>query len=325
MGCPKRLVWIVCATIVVGAMGTVVLPQGERKIHPDVSDAEWARWKAEYSNWGRWGKDDQLGTLNLITPAKRKEAAALVKEGIAVSIAHAALTLKDEKSAGYEITRDQLGNERMTYNPHGATKTHLDSLSHIFSSDFDGKGYNDYTPPPVADVAKNGGHARGSHLSARNGIFTRAVIFDIPRLQGLPFMERNVAVTVKDLEAWEKKAGVKVTAGDALLLRTGRWAREAKFGPWDFLSNGEKSGLDQSVVPWLRQRDVAIVGTDISNVPGAVHDFEIVILGVRSLDTIDLEEAADTAARLKRWEALLTMAPLAVNTTGSAINPILVF
>ena len=322
---PRMLTGGVFLAVIVGATASVLWSEAQRDIHPAVPQAEWERWKTEYSNWGRWGKDDQLGTLNLITPAKKIQAAALVKEGISVSIAHAVLTDADATEAGYVITRESLGSEHLSYAPHGASKTHMDALAHIFSADFDGKGYNNFTPASVAELKKAGGHPRLTHLAIRHGIFTRAVLMDIARLKRAPWLEPDTPVMVEDLEAWEKEVGVKVTAGDALLVRTGRWARWAKVGPWDFLRSGERSGLDQSVVPWLRERDIAVLGTDISNVPGAAHDFSLIMLGMPMLDAIDLEAAADTAAKLKRWEFLLTVAPLALNTTGSAINPIVVF
>ena len=116
-----------------------------------VSEAEYERWKKELSNWGRWGKDDQIGALNLITPAKRRQAAALVKEGFSVSLAGDADTVKAVDNPNpYEHTMlgDRVRSDCGRY--HGIAHTHLDSLAHINDN---GVFYNGYTP----DAAR--GHA----------------------------------------------------------------------------------------------------------------------------------------------------------------------
>ena len=97
------------------------------------------RWMQELSNWGRWGKDDQMGTVNLITPAKRKSAAALVKEGFTVSLSSDADT---EKSADNGSLRHAMidrvdpnpmfGMDTYTMRYHNQVLTHLDALSHMF-------------------------------------------------------------------------------------------------------------------------------------------------------------------------------------------------
>src|SRR5689334_7324028 len=101
-----------------------------------VTQAQYDQWKKDLSNWGRWGKDDEIGALNLITPAKRKQAAALVKEGVSVSLAADADTVKAVDNANpYEVTMQGIGADRIAVNYHGIAHTHLDSLAHI---NFDG-------------------------------------------------------------------------------------------------------------------------------------------------------------------------------------------
>jgi kynurenine formamidase len=168
----------------------------------------------------------------------------------------------------------------------------------------------------------------------KDGIFTRGILVDIPVLKGVPYLETSVAIFPEDLEAWEKKAGVKVGAGDALFVRTGVWARRKAVGPWlrGRAEGGRSAGLDPSVIPWLKQRDIAILGSDHpqyvspSNLKGAVHDFALLYLGVHLFDNCDLEALADAAAARKRWDFLLTAAPLAIpGGTGSPANPIATF
>lgn len=294
-----------------------------------VTAAEFERWKTELSNWGRWGKDDQIGALNLITPAKRKQAFALVKEGFSVSLAGDADTEKAaDNPTPYEHTMLAIGSDRIGVAFHGIAHTHLDSLAHV---NYDGKFYNGYTPQ--ADVVmKEGGHARNSIHNLKNGIFTRGVLVDIPRLKGVPYLEPGTPIYAEDLEAWEKKVGIKVSAGDALFVRTGVWARRKVEGPWVRGRAGKAAGLDTSVVPWLKQRDIALLGSDHpqgvapSNPPGSLHDFALVVLGVHLFDNCDLEALAEAAAVRNRWQFLLTAAPLPIRGgTGSPLNPVAVF
>ena len=295
-----------------------------------VSPAEYERWKKDLSNWGRWGKDDQIGALNLITPAKRKQAAGLVKEGFSVSMAGDADTVKAVDNPNpYELKMLTIGSDQIAVNYHGIAHTHLDSLAHINDN---GVFFNGYKPD--AETVLKQGHAKNSIHNVKNGIFTRGVLIDIPRLKGVPYLEPGTPIYVEDLEAWEKKAGVKVTAGDALFVRTGVWARRKAMGPWlrGRAEGGKSAGLDPSVIPWLKRRDIAILGSDHpqyvspSSLRGAVHDFALLYLGVHLFDNCDLEALADAAAARNRWDFLLTAAPLPmVGGTGSPVNPIATF
>ncbi len=295
-----------------------------------VTDAQYTRWTTELSNWGRWGKNDQIGTLNLITPAKRREAAALVREGVSVSLAADVDTVKAvDNPAPYEYTMLGLGTDRIAVSYHGIAHTHMDAWNHIHA---DGVFYNGYTPDPDA-VAKSG-HQRNSIHNVKQGVFTRGILIDIPSLKGVPYLEPGTPIYVSDIEAWERRAGVRVSSGDALFVRTGVWARRKALGPWlrGRAEGGRSAGLDPSVIPWLKQRDVAIMGSDhpqyvSPGTPrGAVHDFALVYLGLPLFDNCDLEALADAAAARKRWSFLLTAAPLPIRGgTGSPLNPIATF
>ncbi len=295
-----------------------------------VTDAEYERWKKDLSNWGRWGKDDQIGALNLITPAKRKQAAALVREGFSVSLAGDADTVKAiDNPNPYEVTMQGISSDRIAINYHGIAHTHLDSLAHINAN---GVFYNGYTPDQEAVVKQ--GHSKNSIHNVKNGILTRGVLIDIPRLKGVPYLEPSTPIYVEDLEAWEKQAGVKVSAGDALFVRTGVWARRKAEGPWlrGRAEGGKSAGLDPSVIPWLKARDIALLGSDhpqyVSPSPlrGAVHDFALLYMGVHLFDNCDLEALSEAAAARRRWEFMLTAAPLPIRGgTGSPLNPIATF
>lgn len=173
-------------------------------------------------------------------------------------------------------------------------------------------------------------------INIKSGIFTRGVLMDFPRLFEVEYLKGSRAIYPEDLDSWEKEVDLKVESGDAILIRTGRWARYMAEGEWDALKNS--AGLHVSCMPWLRKRDVAVLGSDLasdvmpSGVEGAgpvflpVHLITLVAMGVPILDNCDLEALAHTAATHKRWAFLLTVAPLPVEGgTGSPVNPIATF
>ncbi len=288
------------------------------------------QWMEEISNWGRWGSDDQLGTLNLITPQIRKEAAALVKEGISVSLSmdlDVDSSLNNTQPFQHDLFRfGQWTMDTYSISYHGYTHSHIDAQRHIAH---DGKIYNGY---PLEDVDHIGSGNMGIH-HMKNGIFTRGVLVDIPLLKGVSFLEPGTSITIADLEAWEKKSGLTVRSGDVLLIRTGRWARESEKGIWKYNENA--AGLHASTAKWLKERDVAVLGSDGSAdvLPSGcegqshpLHQLALMGLGMPLLDNLNLEDIAKVAADLNRWEFLLVVAPLrVVGGTGSPLNPIATF
>jgi kynurenine formamidase len=283
----------------------------------------------QVKNWGRWGPDDQLGAANLITAATRKRAVALAKDGITVSLAHAPLTDKaDDNASPFEHTMNK-GFTTDTYHVsyHGYAHSHIDALCHILYKD---QTYNGYAR---ATVNTEKGCAKLGIDTLKQGIVTRGILLDMPRLKGVPFLEPGTAVYQEDVEAWEKKAGVKVGPGDAVFLRTGRWARRDQLGPWAVGRNA--AGFHASIATWLKARGVAFVGSDaasevvptmVEGVTLPVHTLLITGLGINILDNQDLERLAATAERLKRWEFLLTINPVPVTGgTGSPLNTLAVF
>ena len=301
------------------------LPDGD--YDRDVNPAQYEQWKLELSNWGRWGEDDEIGALNLITPEKRLEAVALVQEGVSLSLAVDANTVRAVDNPNpYEHEMLGIGADRISVSYHGMAHTHVDAMAHW---EEEGTFYNGYTPDPEAVLES--GHEKNSIHNLKDGVLTRGVLIDIPRLRGVPYLGPSSPVYVEDLEAWEERSGVRVAAGDALFIRTGVWARREAEGPWLRGRRGQSPGLHPSVIPWLRERDVALLGSDRSYVapsslPGAAHDFALLYLGVHMLDNCDLETLAEAAAERDRWEFLLMIAPLPIRGgTGSPVNPIAVF
>jgi kynurenine formamidase len=309
------------------ALGIGASAQPSKTTNDDVK-----KWMTELSNWGRWGKDDHLGTLNLITPAKRRQALALVREGVAVSLAH---TIDKEpfpdnpRPLGQQMTLDAGGHALDLYTIwyHGSTITHVDALCHY---SYEGKIYNGFERSRI----EQGPGCRDNGVeNQRAGVMTRGVLVDMPLLRKVSYLEPGTAIYPSDLEAWEAFAHVKIGAGDAVFIRTGRWVQRAQKGPWNVAASA--AGEHAALMPWLRQRDVALLGNDAVNdvqpsgvdgSPRPIHQIAIVAMGLPLVDVMDLEAAAETAARLRRWEFLVTAAPVPVpGGTGFPINPIATF
>ncbi len=310
-----------------------VSAQNQEPVGGRLSQGDIDHWMTELSNWGRWGKNDQLGALNLLSPAKVQKATKLVKQGISISLAHEAITEKAVDNPSpfiHQMDRtglDSDGGASDTYSVsyHGLVHTHMDALCHFF---YHGKMFNGY---PKEEVTATGARQLGVER-LKNGIMARAILMDIPRLRGVEFLEPGEAIFPADLEAWEKKARVKITSGDVVLIRTGRWARRAVKGPSD---PSRVAGLDASCAPWLKKRDIAVLGSDacsdvvpsgIKGVDMPIHQLMLGAMGVVILDNCDLEMLGQKADRFQSWEFLLTVAPLAVTGgTGSPINPVATF
>lgn len=290
------------------------------------------------SNWGRWGLDDQLGALNYITPEKRRNAASLVQEGISVSCAwdigtaprpdhlfgvpqrYMVATGRDPLVFG----RGGAALEVMSLAFHGATVTHLDGLSHVF---WDGQMYNG-KPADLVNAQQGASHFAVTKLG--DGIVTRGVLMDIPALDGRPWLDPGEGVFPEHLEAAEERQGMRVSTGDIVLLRTGKGRRQRE--EEDPPSSG---GWHVASLPWLHEREVAVIGADTAREAGSpgyeaigvpVHMIGMVAMGVHLIDNCDLEALARTCERLNRWEFFLSIQPLRLEGgTGSAVNPVAVF
>lgn len=293
------------------------------------------------SNWGRWGDDDELGTLNLITPAKRIAAAELVRTGITVSCAwDIGGTPPADQPAG-PPDRRMLGTgenapekgaggagEYIGLVYHGHTVTHLDGLSHMF---WNGKMYNG---KPANAVTTDGGATQHAITAVHNGVFTRGVLLDAAKIRGVDWLQPGDPVYPADLEACEVQQGVIVSEGDVIMLRTGYGRRSRENGPDDVAKVG-RPGWHASCLPWFHERGVAVIAADTAqdaipsgypNVRNPIHSVAICAMGLWLLDNCDLEALATMCTDLGRWEFLFTLAPLRwVGATGSPANPIATF
>jgi kynurenine formamidase len=306
---------------------------GERLMpESSMSDAEVLESFEAVSNWGRWGAEDELGTLNYITPARVVAAGALVRSGRVVSAAHDLSTVPSAKNSvplhHRMIYRGAhahgAADEMLVYN-HGLFQTHVDALAHHF---FEEKVYNGRA---VDDVVQARGLSFGSVYAQRNGLVTRGVLLDVARARGVDWLEPTDTVTASDLQAAEDLTGTTVESGDAVLVRIGLGRREATSGPEDVAL---RAGLGPDCAPWLHEREVALFGSDCpEKLPSAYpaigltwHIAALVFMGLVLVDTLDMEAVADACAEEGTSEFLYTQAPLRfAGGTGCPINPLCVF
>jgi len=293
----------------------------------------------EVKNWGRWGPDDERGALNLITPERVAAAAAGVR-GIVVSCGrplpvipavdnptpaqHMMVIAGDCLDAtgvpGLETALDYVG---VAF--HGMAVSHLDALCHVFH---DGLMYNGF---PATDVKSIGAMRNSVMTCAADGVVSRGILLDIPRLRGVRWLEPRDTVSPEELDGACADAGIQVEPGDILLVSTGRDERRSEFGPWDPLAVG-MAGLAPECARWIREHDIAMIGSDgVSDPlpnndngwPIPIHMCCLVAMGVPLLDNLDLSRVATACAAESRWEFLFTVAALQVHGgTGSPINPI---
>jgi len=306
---------LVIGLIALGAVAaSIPQAQSQSSARPTVAnEADFRRAMKELSNWGRWGNDDELGAANLITPAKRKQALALATEGLPVSLAHD--VVQEHAADAPNILERVLGpvnptgtadKYQYTGTYHGIVHSHLDSLD--------------------------------CHMMVKDGVVTRAILFDATLLPGKAtaqgWLEPGTAIHREDLEALEKLEHVTVSAGDVILLYTGRWKRRAALGAWPRETGF--AGYHADVAYFLKERGVSFIGGDGPNdvsptglpasVPNPLHRLALVAMGINIFDNLDFERAVEQARRLNRFEFLFTAAPLRIEKgTGSPLNPLAIF
>ncbi len=297
------------------------------------TDAEIDRLLPTLRNWGRWGADDQLGTLNFITPQMRIAAAQSVRTGRTVSLAHERAVddpngIRRFSYQNFHYTDPQpeesgtIDAVGMIY--HGYTVTHLDALCHLFTPEGREGMYNGY---PISLVTDAGSAKLGVEVMGVHGIVGRGVLLDIAALRGGPLPLGSV-ISRADLEAAEARQRVTVGTGDILFVRNGGGA-----------ANGYTlgTGLHPDCLRWLHDREVAALGHDgdgdvhppqpgLARWTEPVHMVLIPYLGMPLICGSDLEAIAAACTQEGRWSFFLTLAPWRFKgATSSPVNPLAMF
>lgn len=293
---------------------------------------------AELSNWGRWGPDDQLGTLNLIGPQHVCAAAAEVASGKVFQLSIPVGKDGPQSGMGGRLNPVHLMSmQPQDWDPHGLqvsddwiimplqSGTQWDGLSHI---GYDNKLYNGYA---ADDVSTRFGARRLAVDAMTDRIVGRGVLLDIARLHGTDWLTAGTAVTPADLEAAERAQGVTVGEADFLLVRTGWRTRFLAEGRDGWMSG--EPGLNLDCARWLHQRGVAAVGSDNwgievmpSGIDGAIMPVHCVLIrdmGMPLAEILDLEALAQDCVADGRWSFLFVAPPLHIsNAVGSPVTPI---
>jgi kynurenine formamidase len=315
------------AAVVRGMLGSV-----EQADRPHVSAEQFSELFQDVSAWGRWGAEDERGALNHLTPERVLEAAALVREGISVTLSRALDTtpsLDNPHPADHRMTAWgggeplALAKDYVGVDYHNDTHTHIDALCHVA---YEGSLYNG---KPAGSVTAGGAEAETIE-TLRDGLVGRGLLLDIPRVRGVPWLEPGEHVFRDELEAAEADHGVTVREGDVVLFRTGHARRLHELGPWD--TSEAKAGLHPTAMTFFADRGVAAIGSDgngdtapstTEGVGFPIHVLAIAAMGIHLLDYLQFEELRVECERLGRWEFLLVAAPLRISGgTGSPLNPI---
>lgn len=275
-------------------------------------------------NWGRWGANDQMGAVNLITPQKRAAAAALVKTGRAVSLSR----VFEPEQHFIRVNQREGGASVVDYYGflyHGVTVTHVDALCHVWDRNGMWNGRD-----PAKEIDTRG--TRFADITAfSSGLITRGVLLDVPRHRRASHVTLEQPVNGEELEAIVKAQAVVIEPGDALLVYSGREAF-VRSGTTYGASTTARPGLHVSCARFIRDRDVAVLAWDMHDampdkdglawpVHGVLYSY-----GVALLDNALLEPLAQACAEERRYEFMFMALPLKIaRGTGSPVNPIALF
>ncbi|MBV8257681.1 MAG: cyclase family protein [Actinobacteria bacterium] len=310
-----------------------------------VSVEEFEQVFESVKNWGRWGPDDELGTLNFVTPEKVREAAQLVRSGRRVSMAipinkvagpdnpmQASLLVVQGHDVPVDGSKVRFGLDWLGMAAHGDTHTHVDALCHI---SYGGLTYNGRRAEEV--LPSNGATAQDI-AAYHQGVVGRGVLLDIPRHRGVKWLEPGEAVRRAELEECAEAQGVELGEGDFLVFRTGHHRRRLELGPWDNNPppRGEgKAGLHVDTIPWMHELRLAAFLPDgdgeavpsvVDGITYPIHPLQVAAMGMLVSDSLQFEELAPACEEEGRWEFMVVGLPLRLpGGTGSPWNPIAIF
>ena len=303
-------------------------------------------------NWGKWGPDDQVGTLNYTTAENVVRAAGLVRKGQVFSLAmnydkdgpqggktkfppvgrfNPVHTMLRSGSDAYSGTLDKRGirsADDLVLFPMQAG-THWDGLGHIFFDDYMWNGYD------CREVSSFGA-AKAGIQNTKEKMIGRGVLLDIPRHVGMECLPDGFAIKNDLLDSCCTGQGVTIGCGDHLLIRTGQMQKCIAAGSWDGYPGGDAPGLDFETLDWLQEKRVATIATDTWGVEvrpnntqdGIAQPWEwicIPIMGLTMGEMFKLDELAKACADDKVYEFMFVAPALPITgAVGSPVNPIVI-
>ena len=307
-----------------------------------------------YSNWGKWGEDDQIGTLNFTRPEHVAAAAKLVRKGqvfsLSLPLGHDGpisgvsgagrfnpihLMTRDgaDVVAGTAVRDFEGGNDRQIRATDDVVflnlqaSTHWDGLAHIIHN---GKIYNGHD----ASWVTSKGALKNGIAHAREHCIGRGVLIDLARFKGVQWLDESAVITPQDLDDCCKWEQVKVGTGDVLLIRTGRIAEARESGSWAGYVGRPCAGLGVETAGWLFEHEVAAVATDtwpwevspsrVANVRSPLHIIAVCYMGLTAGEMFDLEALGQDCEADRIYDGLFVGPPLGfTGAVGSPLNPIL--
>ncbi len=296
--------------------------------------------------WGRWGEDDEIGTLNHVTPEMIVEAAKLVRKGKCFGLA-LPFDLNGPQRTGsgtprFNPVHTMFRSGCDEYSPHAVDRggfkgaddmvtmplqcgTQWDGLGHVF---YEGKMWNGYDARLVSGL----GAAKNGIEKTRDRMTGRGVLLDIPRHLGLPWLPDGYGVGVELIEACAKAEGIKVGKGDFVMVRTGQLDRCLEQGSWGEYAGGDAPGLRFDTLDWLRESDIAALATDtwgfevrpneVKNARQPMHWIVIPLIGLTVGEIFRFKDLADDCAEDGVYEFFFCGASLPfTGAVGTPLNP----
>ena len=296
------------------------------------------------SNWGRWGPDDEIGTLNFIGPEELKHSAKMVKQGKSISLGldfnqdgpqtgkfrrfnpvHVMLATGTDAEAGKHTHPNiQYADDMVTMPLQCGTQ--WDALSHIFN---EGKMWNGYD---ASMVDANGARKNGIENVIAKTV-GRGVLLDVARFCGVSSLEDGMAITIDDLNQTAEHQGVEIRRGDIIIVRTGHMERCLAKGDWDGYSGGDSPGMAFETAEWVFEKEIAAVCTDTwgcevrpNEIEDAFQPWHWVVIpkmGLTLGEIFYLKDIGEDCAEDGVYEFLFCAPPLPITgAVGSPINPV---
>ena len=299
------------------------------------------------SNWGRWGPDDELGTLNFIGPDELKAAAALVRKGKSISLGldfnfqgpqntgwgnrfnpiHTMLATGTDAVAGnQDAGRIRYADDMVTMPLQCGTQ--WDALGHVFYGDKMWNGYD-------AILVDSTGAKKNGIEKTRAKMVGRGVLLDVARFKGGDYLADGYGISADELDACAKAQGVEIRRGDFVIVRTGQMEQRLAAGDWGTYAAGDAPGLRFETAEWMHRREIAAICTDtwgcevrpneVADAMQPWHWVVIPMLGITMGEIFNLRELGEDCAADGVYEFFFCAPSLPITgAVGSPINPIVV-
>jgi kynurenine formamidase len=298
-------------------------------------------------NWGRWGPDDEAGTLNFIEPEDVVKASQLVKKGKVFSLGlnfdrfgpqkglwgnrfnpiHTMLATGTDAVAGNQDAGGLRYADDMVSLPLQCG-TQWDALGHIF---YDEQMWNGYD----ARLVDSDGAQKNGIEKVKDRMFGRGVLLDVARHIGVDYLEDGMAMTNDDLNETAEAQGVEIRRGDFVICRTGQMEQRLEAKDWGGYAGGDAPGLAFETADWIYEKEISAICCDTwgcevrpnetKDASQPWHWVVIPMIGITMGEIFYLKELAEDCAKDGVYEFLFTAPPLPITKgVGSPINPMAV-